>query len=415
MLGAAGVLRLFTRDSVTYYLDPADNITGLKAAVDEEVSRNGIVLCVARFYAGLRSTFLSGTTGLTLTGTGVGGSAIALDTTRFIMDAAIQTGTQQSLKFTAGNPHSADLYATWPTTAANTKPHALGVLHEGGGSPAVQVQRTSDSLWLQSSGGSWGASPVWITLEAAGSGTGYPPMLSVVQVPNIGGVGSAYLVRYGLPSGGTASRVQYLYHIELCGNVFLSPLQFGVFGVTDAAEFVPVPDRLMYRLLQATGGLGPGAPADAQTIAFKYRLAGLGTLNAVGTLFSFGDYNVTPGNDGWYFDTDNGLFRFLAHDSGTTYIASVPFSALGTIEGVEHRVVIRRTSSHGDLGTAYQLTLFVDGVKSADVIETTHPTAVLGTDIYAWAPSLNVGTHSFNSLECSPYAWTDEECAAFGL
>jgi hypothetical protein len=96
--------------------NPADPTAVVEAAQTERaINQKGEYLEAARVNAIARSSFASGTTGLTFAGTGVNGSAIAVDTTDLLFE---QITTVNSLRFTAGSPHGAELRASFPATAS---------------------------------------------------------------------------------------------------------------------------------------------------------------------------------------------------------------------------------------------------------------------------------------------------------
>lgn len=411
MVGGAGVQRVFTRDSVGYYLDPGDGYTIVKAVTDQEqTSGYGLILGPPRTNQMLRSSFVSGLTGL---GAVVGTGTIALDTTDLVFDPAI---TPNSLKFTYGGT---DLYRTWPITTGTAFGSSAGVqnffLYQKVSAPGeylqVQIQRSVDSLWLQSNG-TWGAAAQWFPAAAPAS---EDQKLTVFQI-DFGVSATNITVRIGFPSGGTSGRTANLYHVECCApNAGWVPLG-GLFVVTDAAVASAAEDQLAIRLLQATGPLGPATFLDAQTVAFKYSVASFG-VNVPEIHIGALDSVVTT--DGWAFNVPAHPYGFSARTGGATVTAVgvTPTYAGGSSALSDHRVVLRRISSHGDLGLAAgTLDVFIDGAKGTTAVEGSAPSPSDYRTFWSrGGSSSNPNASIINSLIASPYAWTDAECMAWGL
>lgn len=409
MLGAAGMLRLFTRDSPGYYLDPGDGYTIVKAVTDQEQSSQyGMILGPSRTNQMLRSSFVSGLTGL---GAVVGTGTVALDTTTLVFDPSI---TPNSLKYTYGGT---DLYRTWPITTGLAFGSASGTqnlfLYQTVSAPGeylqVQIQRSVDSLWLQSNG-SWGAAAQWFPAAAPAP---EDPKLTVFQI-DFGVSATNITVRIGFPSGGTSGRTANLYHVECCLGGGWVPLG-GLFVVTDAAAASAAEDQLLIRLLQATGPLGPATFLDAQTIAFKYSVASFG-VNV--PEIHIGAQDSVLATDGWAFNVPAHPYGFSARTGGATVTAVGPTpSYVGGTTLSDHRVVLRRISSHGDLGLAAgTLDVWVDGAKGTTAVEGSAPSP--GDYKTFWTRgggANNLNASIINSLVASPYAWPDLECAAWGL
>jgi hypothetical protein len=402
--GGAGVLRVFTRDSLGYFLDPGDGYTIIRAGVDrEQQSTSGIVLGPATTQYLLRNSFITGSppTGWTLT-LGTGGAIIA-SVSEEIFESTIST---QSLKVTYGT--ALDCYATSTAAAGSyTGTTGLSLMHsKTSGYARVAIQRSVDSQWLKSDLSGWAAAVAWIDPTAVTQyGTPIAPIAKLSTFAfDVGATPTSLTLRLGLPAGTPAATFEYFYHAEICNGV-TPPPNLGLFQVTDASAVASAADQILYKVLQATGPVGPGSPADWQTIAFKLQApAGVGPL-----YIGFVGPTLT---EGWYVAWNGSALTFNAWHSSTISTATGPSVSWDPTH--VYRVVVRRISSHGDLGLAAKtLSIFVDGVKGTDAAETATPAPV----DYQIA-SLIGGSASgavVSSLVFSPYASTDQECATWGL
>lgn len=420
LVTTGGAIRVFSCDNITNYISPVDGISVLQALPDEQKAiASGLSLHVAQNFLA-RSCFVSGVTGLGATvGTGVNGSAIALDATDSVFGTETQP-TPQSLKFTAGTPHTTDLYQPWPVTGSigglgNPRDGYLSLMWNGSGSLAIRLQRSIDSKYLaDATTGTWTASATWVTIPAPGGSGLYPSRVSVIPLgPVAAATATTFTLQAGLPSGGTSGRTSNLYWAQLSSHS--APAVNGVIRVTDATADTGITGAEDYFYSYLLNSMGVGGPIDAQTIAFKLKLAHAyqldGTKNYLLRCLVDASVSLTAG-DGWGLSLENSGLAWVAHAGGADYKATVPFTpALGST----YRIVVRRISSHGDLGIApYTLSIFLDGVKGTDALEVNHPADCPALVLAAYAGTGPTSHGAISNFVASPYALTDEECIAWG-
>jgi hypothetical protein len=169
----------------------------------------------------LRSSFISGTTGLTLTGSGVSGRLIsATAPTEPYFDSSV---TPNQLSFDGGTVAAA-LYATWPVVAmaANQK-FCMAVWFDDDASNYLkyQLQRSTDSRYWDNAGGAWVVGSTWNSWDNA-----FPALQKTIayyvwgrktDLLDFGGTGGDLTVRIGEESCVTGV-VKNLYHVQLQGE-----------------------------------------------------------------------------------------------------------------------------------------------------------------------------------------------------
>jgi len=307
-----------------------------------------------------RSSFLSGTTGLTLAGTGTGGSAIATDPDDLFFNREIAAS---SLKFTAGSPHSVDLSAAFPVTVsfASGTDVRVSVDHKtDSGEPLhIRIQRAADSFYWNDDTGAFQAGLINNPLPTHGDRD--PAQRWKSKSIDVGGSATTLTVTVLLPAAGTSARVSHLYHVQL---------EVGAF----AGSRIVTDDIVITR---AASVLSFAIPADPDRKCYN---------PALGTFFcevipDWSSADLTAGADPhvYHMTTDGGLDRDrLFYDAaalawvgerkvgGNTYQATMPATV---IAGTVYKLGFRWTGVEGELNLApYTLSLFLDGVKGTDAV-----------------------------------------------
>ena len=159
---------LFVRAQRAWVVNPGDPSSVIEIASNAHAySSAGEFLEEQRTNAITRSSFVDGTAGLTLAGTGTNGSAIATDPDERLFNPEVLA---PSLKFTAGNPHAADLRATFPTASlpsGGTK-CALSIDHktDSDGALSWRLRREDDGYYYNAATPAWQAGAVDNPLSA---------------------------------------------------------------------------------------------------------------------------------------------------------------------------------------------------------------------------------------------------------
>ena len=322
--------RAYTRDGYAWV---PDVVSGLYVRIDpnqEKLSTLGNLLEPYARNELARSSFVSGTTGLTLSGTAVNGSAIAVDTAAAYM-MFDTTVTVNSLKFTAGSPHAADLYAQWP---AFTTPGAINNFFSGwhydDNAEALKwaAQRSSDSKWWNDTASTWDVGIVWNSFALSGAGFVRGDSKAILM-PAAGTV----TFRVGLPSGGTASRKNHLYHVQCESWIYIDNAKRSAGGVT-----TPI-------VTDATAGLFRGADilrvydnnGIISTGPFTLELQYQPTAIAPTTDFSILGWGDNSTNSAFLELNNAGSQLRLNMGSGAAF-ATVPFTpTLGTVYNIAIR------------------------------------------------------------------------------
>ena len=359
-----GNTRTFTRASKAWIEDPSDRrVVEIQNDVEKHHA-DGDLFEQASTNLQTRSSLVDGTTGLTLSGTGVSGSAIAVDTTDLLFDPLV---TPQSLKWTAGNPHTADLSAAWPTATVTAVDHRLTIDYkEGSAASDLQwrMQRASDSNYWRDSDATWQATvqnnPFTESLTKA-------RMFSKKFNP---GSSTAVTVSVVLLSGGTASRVAWVYHVQVEASttaIGTSRIVTSSSTVTRNADGLTISNNSGKRCW-------PNARVSGccQVIP-NWDSADLGA--AVKQILAI----VFDANNEERLFYSNGTFISRTRVGGTNYDASFTQTL---VRGTVYTLAWRRTSSSGELGLAnFTCSIFVNGQKGTDAVASGPPTETSPIDL----------------------------------
>ena len=292
-------------------------------------------------------------------------------------------------KFTAGSPHGADKRAAWPTTAsvlANTDVRfSIDYMNTGTVSAdrlSWRLRRASGEFWDDSGSGAWvaGATDNPLTL-AATRARAYSNRIDV------GGSNTTLVMSLVVLTGGTASRVDRVYHVQLEELAWAtSHIVTGAATYTRALQTYTVTNTSGKRPLNSTGGTWMGWIKPHYTAADAL---------ATGTDLYFLDLTYDASN--WfriYYDVSAGNLLFEIRASGTTTTASKAWSPT---RGTQYKLAARWTSSAGELDlTARTHSIFIDGVKGTDATRAADPTQST-VSLYRWGNSSGAAANGFVS------------------
>lgn len=392
----------FSRQSNAWPVNPADSTAVTYCANNERaISQTGELLEEARTNECLRSSFASGTTGLTLAGTGTNGSAIAVDTADLFFD---QATTPNSLKFTAGSPHAAELRATFPATASwATTPARVTIDHKTDNGEGLywRLQRSGDSNYWNDSTGAWGAGSV--DNACATSTSRNPSNRSISKSVTMDATSRTLTLSVFLQSGGTASRVSHLYHVQIEKGTYPSSRI-----VTDAAAVTRVKTQLSHDVTTALKDYDPALGGLWCQVTPNWSSSELGSTEDMYLYYM--ETNGGADHDALFYDASAGAWVFERKVGGSTYTASKTASVT---RGTTYSIGCRWTGVEAELDLpAYTISVFVDGVKGTDATSAV-PTFTSPETLYRGSDSsfAKQANGQVREWRIFPYAPTDEEIA----
>ena len=405
----SGVARLsksvvftFARLSKAWIENPADPTSLVECAQTERaINQVGEYLEEERTNEVTRSSFASGTTGLTLAGTGTNGSAIAVDTTDLLFGSET---TPNSLKFTAGNPHAAELRATFPATAswANTACRlTLDHKTDSGEKLYWRLQRSGDSNWWNDTTPGWQAGSV--DNACATSATRDPANRTISKAITMDATSRTLTLSVFLQTGGTAGRVSHLYHVEIQKGSFPTSRI-----VADGAAATRVKTQLSHEVTTAAKVYDPALGAFWCQVTPDWSSSELGSTEDMYLYWQ--ETNGGADHDAVYYDVSAGAWLFERKVGASTYTAS---KTAAVTRGTTYSIGARWTGVEAELGLpAYTIGVFVDGVKGTDATSAA-PTFTSPETLYRGSDSAlaHQANGAVREVHILPYAPTDEEIA----
>ena len=397
-----GIGFTFSRQSNAWPVNPSDTTAITYCANNERaISQLGELLEEARTNECLRSSFVSGTTGLTLAGTGTNGSAIAVDTADLFFD---QATSPNSLKFTAGSPHAAELRATFPATASwATTPARVTIDHKTDSGEGLywRLQRSGDSNYWNDGTGAWQAGSV--DNACAASTSRDPANRTISKSVTMDATSRTLTLSALLQSGGTAGRISHLYHVQIEKGTYPSSRI-----VTDAAAVTRVKTQLSHDVTTALKSYDPALGAFWCQVTPNWTSTELGSTEDMYLFYM--ETNGGADHDALFYDASAGAWVFERKVGGSTYTASKTASVT---RGTTYAIGCRWTGVEAELDlTAYTISVFVDGVKGTDVTSAA-PTFTSPETLYRGSDSsfAKQANGQVREVRIFPYAPTDEEIA----
>lgn len=405
----AGVARLlrgigftFARQSMAWIENPADPTALVQCSNQARaITRKGEYLEEARTNEILRSSGVSGGTGLTLAGTGTNGSAIAVDTTDLLFD---QVTSANSLKFTAGSPHAAELRVTFPATAswANT-PCRVTIDHKTDSGEGLywRLQRSVDSNYWNDTTPGWQAGSV--DNACATSATRNPDNRTISKAVTMDGTSRTLTLAIFLQTGGTAGRISHLYHAQIERGTFPTSRI-----VTDGAAVTRVKTELSHSVTTAAKIFDPALGSFYCEMTPDWSSADLGSTEDMYVWWM--TTNGGADHMALYYDASAAGWVFEAKVGANTYQAT---KAAAVTRGTLYKIGCRWTGVEAELGlTAYTLSVFVDGVKGTDATAAA-PTFTSPETWYRGSDSsfAHQANGAIREWRVFPAALTDEEIA----
>jgi len=400
---AMGAGENYTRASHKWPDDPSGLITSIDSGIPPHDAA-GLTIESAATNTITRSSGVSGTTGLTLAGTGVNGSSIAADTSVVFFETVSRfTGhvfPTGSLKMLAGTPHAADQSIQYPGgtgfLANEDFRFSIDHLDNSGADLKFRIQRSVDSQWWTGSGSTWGAgvTDIAITNDVVKTRRRFKG--------NVGGSNTNLTLYVVQLSGGTSGRANWVGHVQLEKGGFTSTRM-----VSDGSAFTRSADQIY---LENTWASGDVIPVLHGTIEFVLQSWWNEADVAASDKKYIFDLQYDASN--WfacYYDQASALIKFEIRAAGTTYTASGP--AFSWSARTDTKVAVRWTGTEGELNlTPLTASVFINGVKGTDVVYVT-PTTAASKKVYigqkTGTPPTNQWDGPWVSYRISPFCFPD--------
>lgn len=460
-----GAIRAFHRGMVAYIVDPSSGAVVKIDSDAEKVAAGGMLLEDGARNNLLRSSYVSGLTGILTSGTAAAGT-IALDTAPpagFLFDTSI-TPNSLAFSFTASGTSgiSTKLMAIHPTVVPVLDSYSmvLSIDHveenvSGSSGLGWSLARVSDGFVWDAATNAWSSAKVTLNQIPVSTGqiTRYT---SVVALPTTSAAtftaGTSYLLQYGFPAQITGDHLAHTYHVELVGAVIptssagfpqgLEPYFPTSRIVTDATVVDRLADELHYYPIPGGSVFAP----NVGTFRFKFTplwsssdirydnqqtpisTQGFGLGKTV-CLFWSGSHSASSiswsmGPAMWLqYAASSGSLQFAAYPDPTYGLAApyVAYTSWVPVAGTVYDITVRWTSTEGELGLAPNtLSVFVNGVKGVDAVAASSFSFVGMEWPSYWSNGPFVQTvamtgflktpcGNITAIEMSPYARTDAE------
>lgn len=406
-----GVDRTYARPSNAWPASPQDPDIIVRVPLNAAaVDRDGELFERNAWNYLPRSSLASGTTGLTLTGTGTNGSAIEADDSTLLFDPEVSA---YSLKFTAGSPHSADLVAQWPDTSATGSSGwyfrlSIDHLDDSGATLYYRLQRVSDTQFWNDSSATWGST---VDNAIPNSTTRARHVSKAIDT----GATSAFRLEILQQSGGTASRVNRVFHVQFEDCPFATSRI-----VTDDAVYRRQdPELKVYQESATQRCYWEEQGTVLVEVIPHWSTADL--ITDTPTIYYI-TYGAEPVKfyDWLYYDAANTRWVFERYvDQGVTPATYRAILSGSVTRGTTYRVAARWTGVEAELGlTAYTLSLFVNGTQGTDDVAE-DPTALITYDneFLRWGAKIGSDSDSWSGhirrRLVRPYPMTNAEIARF--
>jgi hypothetical protein len=217
------------------------------------------------------------------------------------------------------------------------------------------------------------------------------------------GTSRTLLISVFLKSGGTASRVSHLYHVQIEKGSFATSRI-----VTDGAAGTRVKTELSHSVTTAAKIYDPALGAFFCEVTPDWSSSDLGSTEDM-FLFAMTTAGATD-YDALYYDASAGAWVFVRNVGASTYTAT---KTAAVTRGTTYKIACRWTGVEAELGlTAYTISVFVDGVKGTDVTSAA-PTFTSPETLYRGSGGgfVNHANGAVREVRIFPYALADEEIA----
>jgi hypothetical protein len=374
--------------------------------------RYGCLIEAAETNELVRSSFVSGTTGLTIS---AGSGSAAADTTVADQLFVQSTVTGNVLLLTAGNPHVTETRVTWPATASITANTIVFVSIDRKGSSSTASDGLSWRL-VRSVGATtyWNdTTSAWVAGATDNALSDVTSWTRAVSKPiDVGASNVTLTLSVSLPSGGTASRTVHVGHVQLEQNSWASSRI-----VTNAATVTRSADAITIGNDKSDGTTTyyawPNTRGSFVAAVVPNWTAGHLPASQIHTIARL-SYDA----NNWfrlYYQQGTG-FVFEVRAAGSTYTASASTTAT-VVRDRQVDVAVRWGSSSAELGetagTATLLVRDINGVvNSSSIVFGTAPTFAAGKNLELGHDAGTSGREWDGYIveaRVSPFVWSDSE------
>lgn len=366
--------RTYNRDSKAWVADPSNGEVRELGYDIEKISGDEFSGMLLEHQSGnqlLRSSFISGTTGLTIVGDGVNGSAVAGTANFPLFETAV---TAFSLEILSGSPHAADLVVLWPTTGTipadslcrvsiDHKDDATAQLYWG-------VRRNFDNNYWNDATQAWQAT---VPNNVIPISTVTARFIS--SRIDLGANASTMTFFVFNLAGGTAGRVNLAHHVQLEALPWATSRM-----VNDATGMTRLGETLTY-----TNNSGArNWPSTGWTVTFEFisqwTVADItGAFAPIIVEFFRVSHDANNYIRMYHSGVTPGFLEMEICVAGVSSFATAPISP---VRGTPIRVGARLVSTSGEHGlAAYTSSVFVDGVKGTDAVAAGFPTEAANSTI----------------------------------
>jgi hypothetical protein len=403
-LSSGGVVTC-ARASNAWIDDPGSRLIVLKAVNEKPLAFGGLLFESSATNYLIHSSAAAGATSVAaLAVTGASGTfAQEAAPTQALFSSDV---SDFAYKWTAGSPHTADKRAAWPATAsilANTIVRiSIDYMNTGtvaGDRLNYRLQRAVDAFYWNDSSGAWQAGAVDNPLTLAATRA-----RAFSKTINVGGSSTTLTFSLVALSGGTAARIDRVYHVQLEDKAWpTSRIVTSTVTYTRALVTYGVTDASGKRAINS-----PGGTFLAQLVP-EYAAADAVTGNVDLYLF-----DITYDASNWirlYYDVSAASIVFEIRAAGVTYSASKGWTP---VRDTTYKIAARWTSSAAELGlTARTLSVFIDGVKGTDGTRAADPTRASSTLYYGMNSAGSACNGNFTRILFTQVVLTDQEIKRF--
>lgn len=344
-----GCTRLWTRASRAWVPNPVDGLVHEVQDSEEKVDDVGMLFERAATNGLTRSSFISQLTGWTVTV--AGGSSVTADasepsifepgTTGY--SAALNTGAAGTAA-TATSPNTSSYpAATKISVSVDYREAAAGV------NLKVRIRRNVDGRFWNGAAWQVGSFDLTVTASTVNARAKWENI-------DVGAGATTITVQAALLAGGT-NRIAFVKHVQVEDSPWATSRI-----VTDASTLTRAIDQL--RVSNTTAARAWNR--DRGTLLFRYRPAWTTAAPASSIFYLF---DLTYDATNWfrvYYTTAGGSAATLTFEISRAGAVAAATIAATLATGVDYRLAARWTSSLGELGLVYKLSVYVDGVKGTD-------------------------------------------------
>lgn len=382
-----GGTRTYTRTGRAYASNPADS-GQITAHIDNDpcISYNGELFEPEATNQITRSSFVSGTTGLTVVA-GSGGAA-ALDTTDLLFAPNVTTN---SFKLTGGTTESS---VAFPATGSLTGSLRVSVDHYDDSNGALGLRIYDGTNYWDDSAGTWGSlvtNSLPVTQDKSASRWVSKAMSVTSKAITVTAVVTVN------------TRICHVYHAQVEVSSHATSRI-----VTDGAAATRGKSRLLIGNNSGTRCVNAAQGTLLAEVIPDWATADIGNTNR-GIFYAYHDasnYLLVQ------YNGTSDRFEFLLRRSGTTVTA---YKATTVVAGTAYKIAARWTGVEAELDlAAYTASIFVDGVKGTDATAagTMTETGTANLEVGSTGDAENWGGAIRRRLS-RPYPMTDAEIGRF--